>query len=91
MKSDIVFKIRKIREIKGFSQEYMASKRSILQRSQSKIENNDPKIDWAKIEIISKILDSDSIDSLSLDDNLFFNNYSQSGKFQVFNKISRML
>lgn len=85
MKTDIGNKIRKIRELKGLSQDYIASQLQMSQRAYSKLENNDIKLDWQRIEAISKILEIEPIDLISFDDNLIFNNCSQSGKFQVFN------
>ena len=49
MKNNIGLKIRQLRELRGFSQEYMASKLSLSQRQYSKIERNEAKIDWNKI------------------------------------------
>jgi transcriptional regulator with XRE-family HTH domain len=84
METKIGNKIRKIREIKGFSQEYLASKIGISQRAYSKLEANQIKIDWDRITLIAEILDVDPIDMLTFDDNLIFNNCNQSGKFEQF-------
>lgn len=83
MKANIGDKIRKIRELKGFSQDYMASQLEISQRAYSKIENNDIKLDWGRIEDISKILQIEPIELVSFDDSLIFNNCSQSGKSNI--------
>lgn len=85
MKANIGDKIRKVRELKGFSQDFMAGKLEMSQRAYSKIENNDIKLDWGRIEDISKILEIEPTDLVSFDDSLVFNNCVQSGKFQVFN------
>lgn len=85
MKANIGDKIRKVRELKGFTQDFMAGKLEMSQRAYSKIENNDIKLDWGRIEDISKILDIEPTDLVSFDDSLVFNNCTQSGKFQVFN------
>lgn len=74
-----------MRELKGFTQDFMAEKLEMSQRAYSKIENNDIKLDWGRIEDISRILDIEPTDLVSFDDSLVFNNCSQSGKFQVFN------
>ena len=84
MKTNIGDKIRKVRELKGFTQDYMAGQLEMSQRAYSKIENNDIKLDWSRIENISKILNIEPIDLVSFDDSLVFNNCSQSGKFQTF-------
>jgi transcriptional regulator with XRE-family HTH domain len=85
MKANIGDKIRKVRELKGFTQDFMAGKLEMSQRAYSKIENNDIKLDWGRIEDISKILNIEPTDLVSFDDSLVFNNCTQSGKFQVFN------
>ena len=85
MKKDIGLKIRQIRELKGYSQEFMAHKLAISQRAYSKVERNETKIDWDKITQISKILEIEPIDLVSFDDNLIFNNCTQSGKMNTFN------
>lgn len=84
MKANIGDKIRKVRELKGFTQDFMAGKLEMSQRAYSKIENNDIKLDWGRIEDISKILDIEPFDLVSFDDSLVFNNCTQSGKFQTF-------
>ncbi len=83
MKANIGDKIRKVRELKGYTQDYMAGKLEMSQRAYSKIENNDIKLDWGRIEDISKILEIEPLDLVSFDDNLVFNNCSQSGKANV--------
>jgi transcriptional regulator with XRE-family HTH domain len=81
MSKNIGEKIRQIRDLKGFSQEYISDKLGISQRAYSKIERNEIKIDWEKITEISKVFEIDPMDLISFDDNLIFNNCSQSGKF----------
>jgi transcriptional regulator with XRE-family HTH domain len=81
MPKQIGEKIRQIRDLKGMSQEYLASQLGISQRAYSKIERNEIKIDWEKITEISKIFEIDPMELISFDDNLIFNNCSQSGKF----------
>lgn len=44
MDKQIGIKIRKIRELKGFSQEYMANNLGITQRAYGKLENQETKI-----------------------------------------------
>lgn len=85
MEATLGTRIRKIRELKGFTQEFMSVKMAISQRAYSKIENNDIKLDWDRIQLISKILEIDPLSLLSFDDNIIFNNCTQSGKFEVFN------
>ena len=42
--------IRKIRELKGFSQDYMAQQLSISQRQYSRIEKNETEIALSKLQ-----------------------------------------
>ncbi len=84
MKEIIGHKIRKIRELKGYSQEYMAHKLNISQRAYSKLEREEIKLDWKRINEISQVLEIDPIDLVSFDDSLIFNNCTQSGKFKNF-------
>lgn len=81
MSKNIGEKIRQIRDLKGFTQEYISDKLGISQRAYSKIERNEIKIDWEKITEISKVFEIDPMDLISFDDNLIFNNCTQSGKF----------
>lgn len=76
-------KIRKIRELKGFTQDYMASQLEISQRAYSKLEKEEIKLDWQRIEKISHILEIDPVDLVSFDDNLVFHNSTQSGKINT--------
>jgi len=77
---EIGVKIRKIRELKGYTQGYMAQKLDISQRAYSKMERQETKINWERINDIAEVLDIDPVDLVSFDDSLIFNNCSQSGK-----------
>lgn len=85
MNTDIGGKIRKIRTLKGFTQDYMAVQLEISQRAYSKLENNEIKLDWSRIFDIAKILEIDPVELVSFDDSLIFHNCSQSGKQHTFN------
>lgn len=85
MSKQIGEKIRQIRELKGFSQEYIAQELGITQRAFSKIERNEVKIDWNKIEKLALIFEMEPTDLVSFDDNLIFNNCTQSGKSNTIN------
>jgi transcriptional regulator with XRE-family HTH domain len=84
MKKPIGNKIRQIRELKGYSQEYIAEKLGVSQRAYSKLETNETKLDWQKITKIAEILNVEPTDIVNFDDNLIFNNCNQSGKFEQF-------
>lgn len=64
MNSRIIMKIRRHRDIKGFSQEYMAEKMNLTQSTYAKIENNYTKLTIDRLNEISKILEIDISDLL---------------------------
>ena len=77
----IATKIKKIRELKGYSQDYIASQVEISQRAYSKIENGETRLRWDHLSAISKTLEMDPMELISFDDSLVFHHCSQSGKF----------
>ena len=77
MDKKLGIKIRQLRELKGFSQEYMAQRLSISQRAFSKIERQEVPLDWNRIADIAAIFEMDPIDLITFDDNLIFNQLSQ--------------
>ncbi len=84
MEKKIGEKIRQIRELKGLSQEYLASKIGVSQRAYSKMERDEIKLDWEKITHIAQVFEMDPLDLVSFDDNLIFNNCHMSGKAHQF-------
>lgn len=84
MANQLGVKIRQLRELKGFTQDYIANELGISQRAYSKLETNQTRIDWIKITKIAEVLDMDPMDIATFDDNLIFNNCNQSGKFEQF-------
>lgn len=73
-------KIRTLREVKGYSQEYMADKMEISQRTYSKLENGQMKMDLNRFQQIANILDVDAVNLLNEPGNVF-NNYSKVENF----------
>lgn len=61
------FNIRKARERKGFSQEYMANVLEISQASYARLENEDTKITVDRLKRIAKILEMNIIDFFEVD------------------------
>lgn len=64
MKKETGHKVRQIRELKGHSQEYVATKLGISQRAYSKIETNQTKLDWERITKIAELFEVDPIDMI---------------------------
>ncbi|MDO4763990.1 MAG: helix-turn-helix transcriptional regulator [Flavobacteriaceae bacterium] len=74
MNNDMIGKnIRKFRELKGYSQEYMAHELDITQASYAKLESNSTKINVERIFTIAKILETDVADILELNKQTIFN------------------
>lgn len=65
--------IRKYRELKGYSQEYMAHELQINQASYAKIENSSTKLTVERLFTISKLLETDVSELLDLKKQTIFN------------------
>lgn len=74
-------KIRKIRTLKGFSQDYMADKLKMSQPAYSDIEKSKTKIGLEMIEKICSIFEIASQDLINFDESQIFNNtFSENSK-----------
>jgi transcriptional regulator with XRE-family HTH domain len=70
-------KIRKIRELKGFSQDYVASRLDMSQNNYSKIElEHNKKLSAERLDEIAKILEVDPNEILNFDDTFLFKSIS---------------
>ncbi len=85
MAFEIGEKIRKVRELKGFSQEYMAQRLDISQKVYSNIENDKRKLDKDVFEQIADVLDIDPAALLSFDEKVLFHNCSKPGWYMMSN------
>jgi|688.fasta_scaffold89498_2 transcriptional regulator with XRE-family HTH domain len=65
--------IRKIRELKNYSQSYMAEKLGLSVSGYGKIERNETELTLKRIKEISEIFEMDFTKLLSFDKNLVFN------------------
>ena len=80
--------IRKIREVKGYSQEYMAGKLNISQRAYSSIESQNDKIDAVRLNAIAEILEVNALDILTFDDKaIFTNTHCTQSSIGMFNTV----
>lgn len=70
----IGIKIKKIRELKNFTQEYMAEKLQMSQSNYSRIENNELDLPFSKLQQIADILEIGITDLIEFDAKYFFNN-----------------
>ncbi|MFP5471924.1 MAG: helix-turn-helix domain-containing protein [Bacteroidia bacterium] len=72
--------VRKIRELRGFSQEYVANKLGVSQKTYSNWESENTKLDLSKLMSVADVLNVDPIDILKFDENYYFNtSYNQGG------------
>ncbi len=81
-------KIRKIREVKGYSQEYMALKLELSQRAYSRMEKGETKLSWERIKDISTVLEIDPVELVSADGSIsinFCNNSNNHGRVETLN------
>ncbi|UKB80237.1 helix-turn-helix domain-containing protein [Chryseobacterium sp. MEBOG07] len=69
-------KIKNIRELKNFTQEYMAEKLDISQAAYSKLEKGDIKVSSEKLSQIASILDVKPEDITSFDSQKYFNSFN---------------
>lgn len=78
-------KIRKVRELKGFSQEYLAQKLNISQRAYSKMECGEIRIEQSRLEAIAEALEI-SLSQLKLfdEDTIFEDNIHNNRKSNIF-------
>ena len=76
-------KIRKIREIKGYSQENMAIDLDMSVTGYGKIERNQVAITVDKLEQISKVLGVQVDQILGFDESIAFNNFNSSINNQI--------
>lgn len=77
----IGFNIRKTREKRGFSQDYMANVLEISQASYARLENEDTKITVERLYKIAEILDSSIIDFFDVDKMIIQNQTNNDGSF----------
>ena len=70
-------KIKNIRELKNYTQEYMAEKLGLTQAGYSKIEKGNTSLSYEKLVEIGKILDVTVEDIISFDYDKYFNNFNR--------------
>ena len=85
---NIGHKIRKVRELKGYDQKYMAHKLGMDQSNYSKLENNGEKITFGQFAKIAESLEVDPLNIISFDEKFVLNikeqkNCTHSGNYVV--------
>jgi transcriptional regulator with XRE-family HTH domain len=71
---DIGNNIRKVRELKGYSQEYIASAMGISQRQYSRLEKNETELTLSKLISIADILEATPQQLMGFDEKFIFQN-----------------
>lgn len=72
-------KIKQIRELKNFSQEYVAGKLNLSTRAYSKIETGETQLTINRLNEISEVLGVEPIEVLGFDEKQVFNHCKQDG------------
>jgi len=72
-------KIKQIRELKNFTQEYVAGKLNLSTRAYSKIETGETQLTINRLNEISSILGIEPLEILGFDDKQVFNHCKQDG------------
>lgn len=82
-------KIKKIRELRNYSQEYMAMHLGISQEAYCRIETGQTKIELNRLKKIAETLEVEPYFLMNFDDSYVFNSCTQSGKIiNQYNGIS---
>jgi transcriptional regulator with XRE-family HTH domain len=76
--------IRKIRDLKGFSQEFIASQLSISQPAYCKIEQGKTQLSGDLLEKLARIMDVEEKWFEEFSDSIVFNNCSNSGNYNHY-------
>lgn len=76
-------KIKQIRELKNFTQEYVAGELGITTRAYSKIESGETQLTINRLNEISGILNIEPLEILGFDDKQIFNNCKQEGNIGI--------
>lgn len=72
---EIGTKIRKVRELKSYTQEYMATRLGISQPAYAKLEKDDSDLTLSRIKNIADILEIKVEDLINFSDKYIFNNH----------------
>jgi transcriptional regulator with XRE-family HTH domain len=68
----IGIKVRKLRELKNVTQEYMSQQLGISQNAYSKLEREETDVPFSRLEQIAKVLDIDILDIVGFDEKRLF-------------------
>jgi transcriptional regulator with XRE-family HTH domain len=81
-------KIKKIRELRNYTQEYMADRLQMSQSGYSKIETDEVDVNFQKLEQIATILEIKVLDLVGFDEKMVINNYSSNQGYIIHTQVS---
>jgi transcriptional regulator with XRE-family HTH domain len=84
-------KIKQLRELKNFTQEYMAQQLGLSTRAYSKIESGETQLTINRLNEISEILGIDPMEVLGFDHQNIFNNCTQEGNYNTIGSATYLL
>lgn len=87
----IGYKIKKLRELKGFSQENMADELKISVTGYGKIERDEVNVNLERLASIAQILGMNIEDILAFNEQVVFNNYSEKVSQQYANQVKQQI
>lgn len=76
-------KLKQLRELKNYTQEYMAQQLGLSTRAYSKIETGETQLTINRLNEIASILGVDPIEALGFDHQNIFNNCTQEGNIGI--------
>lgn len=76
-------KLKQLRELKNYKQEYVATQLGLTTRAYSKIESGETQLTINRLNEISTILGIDPMEALGFDHQNIFNNCTQEGNIGV--------
>jgi transcriptional regulator with XRE-family HTH domain len=84
-------KIKKIRELRNFTQKYLADELSLSQSAYSKIEMGETEITYARLEKIAAVFEMKLEDIITFSDNALFNISNNTGNENLIASVSYSL
>jgi transcriptional regulator with XRE-family HTH domain len=76
-------KLKQLRELKNYTQEYVATQLGLTTRAYSKIESGETQLTINRLNEISAILGIDPMEALGFDHQNIFNNCTQEGNIGI--------
>jgi transcriptional regulator with XRE-family HTH domain len=76
-------KLKQLRELKNYTQEYVATQLGLTTRAYSKIESGETQLTINRLNEISAILGVDPMEALGFDHQNIFNNCTQEGNIGI--------